>query len=46
MAVETVVGDNRADIAVELNLIGCREGGGYEEGQERQEGLSHGEGVS
>jgi hypothetical protein len=46
VTVEAVVGDDRADIAIELDLLLGREGGGYEEGQERQEGLTHGEGVS
>jgi hypothetical protein len=43
--VETVFGDDRADVAVELHGFFGREGGGQEEGQERQEGLTHGEGV-
>jgi hypothetical protein len=46
MAVEAVFGDDRADVAVELDfLFGRERSGGYEEGQESQEGLTHGEGI-
>ena len=44
VAVEAVFRDDRPDIAVELDLLIGREGGGYEEGQERQEVLTHGKG--
>jgi hypothetical protein len=44
VAVEAVFRDDRTDVAVELDLLFGREGGGYEEGQERQEGLTHGKG--
>jgi hypothetical protein len=43
--VETVFGDDRTDVAVELHGFFGRAGGGKEEGQESQEGLTHGEGV-
>ena len=44
VAVEAVVREHRTDIAVELHGFFGRVGGGQEEGQERQEGLTHGEG--
>ena len=44
VAVEAVFGHDRADVAVELDLLFGREGGGREKRQERQEGLTHGEG--
>ena len=44
VAVEAVFGDDRSDVAVELDLLFGREGSGRKEGQERQEGLTHGEG--
>jgi hypothetical protein len=44
VAVEAVFGDDRTDVAVELDFLFGREGGGDEEGQERQEGLTHWEG--
>ena len=46
VAVEAVVGDHRADVAIELDFLIGRKGNGYEEGQECQEGLRHGLGVS
>ena len=43
VAMEAVVRQEGADVAIELHLFVGREGGGDEEGQERQEGLTHGE---
>ena len=45
MAVEAVVRQEGADVAIELHGFFGREGGGDEEGQERQEGLTHREEV-
>jgi hypothetical protein len=40
---EAIVREQGADVAVELHAVLGREGGGQEEGQERQVGLTHGE---
>jgi len=43
VAVEAVVGEQGSDVAVELHVV-RREGCGKDEGQESQEGLTHGKG--